>query len=214
VRRLYDWVLEWASSRYALAALLIVAFTESSFFPVPPDVLLITMAMAAPARGFVLAAWCTVASVAGGVLGYYIGLALMDVIGCRLVSLYNGIAVFDWLAGEFTTYNFWAVFIAAVTPIPYKIFTITAGAVEADFGTFLLASALGRPVRFFAVAALIYWFGPPVKRFIDRYFNLLSVVFVVLLIGGFALVGLRGKGNAGAPSERAPGSHYVRICAE
>lgn len=214
VRRLYDWVLHWASTRYAFAALLVVAFTESSFFPVPPDVLLIAMAMAAPARGFVLAAWCTLASVMGGMLGYGIGYGLMDVVGCRLVALYNGVAVFDWLAEEFTTYNFWAVFVAAVTPIPYKIFTITAGAVHADFATFLLASALGRPVRFFAVAALIYFFGPPVRRFIDRYFNLLSVVFVVLLIGGFALLGMRGNRHDGHVTGRAPSSHYVRICGE
>lgn len=212
VRKLYDWVLHWSETRYALAALVLVAFTESSFFPVPPDVLLIAMAMAAPRRGFSYAAWCTVASVIGGMLGYLIGIAFMDVVGCRVVGFYHASATFDWVAIQFSTYNFWAVFIAAVTPIPYKIFTITAGAVGADFWTFLLASVLGRPVRFFAVATLIYYFGPPVRRFIDRYFNLLSVAFVVLLIGGFAVLQMAMENGTGATQAVASTSPFAKIC--
>lgn len=213
LRRFYDWTLAWAETRYALVALLVVSFTESSFFPIPPDVLLIAMAMAAPARAFGYAAWCSVASVVGGIAGYGIGVGLMDVVGCRVIDVYHGQATFDWLALRFEQYNFWAVFIAAVTPIPYKIFTIAAGAVGADFWTFLLASALGRPTRFFAVAAAIYWFGPPVKRLIDRYFELLSIGFVVLLIGGFAVIRLFGGGGSVMPTaETHPGSAYVRLC--
>ena len=213
LRRFYDWVLAWAETRYALAALVVISFAESSFFPIPPDVLLIAMAMAAPSRAFGYAAWCSVASVAGGVLGYVIGVGLMDVVGCRLIDVYHGQSTFDWLALRFEQYNFWAVFVAAVTPIPYKIFTIAAGAVGADFWTFLFASALGRPARFFAVAAAIYYFGPPVKRLIDKYFELLSIAFVVLLIGGFAAIRLVGGERAVPTAETHPGSAYVRLCA-
>lgn len=212
LRRLYDWVLHWATTPYALVALVAVAFAESSFFPVPPDVLLIAMAMAEPRRAFVYAAWCTAASVAGGVVGYGIGLGLMDLLGCRLVAFYNGIEIFDWLAVEFEKYNFWAVFTAAVTPIPYKVFTITAGAVGAHFPTFLLASVLGRPIRFVAVAGLIYRFGPSVRRFVERYFDWLSVAFVVLLVGGFTVLGIHAGDRNPHREPGAAGSPYARLC--
>ncbi|RMG16373.1 MAG: DedA family protein [Deltaproteobacteria bacterium] len=211
LRRLYDWVIGWAGSRWAVPALALLAFSEASFFPIPPDVLLLAMALARPRRALHYAAVCTLASVAGGVLGYGIGAGLMDAVGCALVKAYSGEAVFDLLAARFTQHDFWAVFVAAVTPIPYKIFTITAGAVGSDFWTFLTASLLGRPVRFLALALLVYFVGPPVKRFIDRYFNLLSVAFVVLLLGGFALVkGLRGGADEGGPA--AADSAYLRMC--
>ena len=213
VRRLYDWVIHWAATPWAIPALALLSFSEASFFPIPPDVLLIAMAMAAPKRAFYFAAVCSVASVGGGMLGYYIGVALMGVVGCQVVSLYHGQSTFDWLATQFAQYDFWAVFVAAVTPIPYKIFTITAGAVGADLATFFFASALGRPVRFFAVAALIYFLGPPVKRIIDRYFNLLSVAFVVLLVLGFGAIKLVGGGSgAGEPDPAGPASPYAEIC--
>ncbi|MDF1563490.1 MAG: DedA family protein [Deltaproteobacteria bacterium] len=211
VKRLYDWVLKWSGTRYAVPALAILAVAEASFFPIPPDVLLIAMAFALPRRAFWYAGVCSVASVLGGVGGYAIGRGLMDVLGCRLVALYKGQATFDWLAGSFAKYDFWAVFVAAVTPIPYKIFTITAGAMEMDLGTFVGASALGRPARFFAVALLIYLFGPVVRRFLEKYFNLVATVFVVLLIGGFVLMGTLGK-HEEKESEAAPASPYARIC--
>ena len=210
VRRLYDWVLSWADSPFALTALVVIALAESSFFPVPPDILLIPMAMGAPKRGPLFALWCSVASITGGVVGYAIGIGLMEAIGCGLVDFYHGQATFDWVATKFATYNFWAVFVAAVTPIPYKIFAITAGAVGADFGTFFLASMLGRPIRFFTVVMLIFWFGPSVRRFIDRYLNLLSVGFVVLLIAGFGLLSLRDRGHR--EEIVATDSPYARIC--
>ncbi len=210
VRRLYDWVLDWATHPSAVLALAALAFAEASFFPIPPDVLLLAMALATPRRGFYYAGVCTAASVLGGALGYAIGAGLMGAVGCPLVEAYGGEAVFDMLAARFAEYDFWAVFVAAVTPIPYKIFTITAGAVGADFGTFLLASVLGRPVRFVALATLVYFVGPPVKRFIDRYFNLLSILFVLLLVGGFGLVKWRKGPEAAAPPPSE--SAYARMC--
>lgn len=213
VRRLYAWVLHWAGTKQAVPALGVLAFAEASFFPIPPDVLLMAMAFAKPRRSFLYAAVCSVFSVIGGLLGYYIGAALMDVVGCDLVALYKGQATFDWLAVQFTQYDFWAVFVAAVTPIPYKIFTITAGAVSADLGTFVAASSLGRPFRFFVVAAIIFFFGPPVRRFIERYFNIIMVAFVVLLIGGFAGMKLLGDNGHDEPSGAGP-SPYAEICVD
>ncbi len=188
IRRLYDWVLHWAETPYGSLALIILAFAESSFFPVPPDVLLIALAISIPKRSFFYALETSVASVVGGMLGYYIGLALMDFIGWRIIDLYNARALFTELFKTFNEYNFWAVLIAAITPIPYKVFTISAGAANANFAVFMLASIIGRSIRFFAVGALIFLFGERIKNFIDKYFNWLSIVFVVLLIGGFILV--------------------------
>jgi membrane protein YqaA with SNARE-associated domain len=212
LRRLYEWVLHWAETPWALPALAALAVAEASFFPIPPDVLLIAMAFALPRRAFTYAGVCSVASVAGGLGGYAIGRGLMSAVGCPLVAFYHGQATFDWLASTFSRYDFWAVLAAAVTPIPYKIFTITAGAMGMDLLTFTAASALGRPARFFAVAALIFFFGPPVRRFLERYFNLLATVFVVLLVGGFLLMGTLG-GRRGAPvTGGAEGSTFTRVC--
>lgn len=211
IRRLYDWVLKWSGTRYAVPALALLAVAEASFFPIPPDVLLIAMAFALPRRSFFYAGVCSVASVLGGLGGYGIGRGLMDIVGCRLVGLYHGQATFDWLATKFTQYDFWAVFVAAVTPIPYKIFTITAGAIEMDLTTFVGASALGRPTRFFAVAALIFFFGPTVRRFLEKYFNLIATLFVVLLIGGFVGMGMLGEKDK-EEKALAQGSPFEAIC--
>lgn len=210
VRRLYGWVLHWAGTKQAVPALGVLAFAEASFFPIPPDVLLMAMAFAIPKRSFFYAAVCSVFSVLGGMLGYYIGVALMDAVGCDLIALYNGEATFDLIAGKFTEYDFWAIFVAAVTPIPYKIFTITAGAVSTDLLTFVLASSAGRPLRFFAVASVIFFFGPPVRRFIEKYFNVISIGFVILLIGGFALLKFLGGGHGGGAQEAE--SPYAEVC--
>lgn len=188
IRRLYDWVLHWAETPYGSLALIILAFAESSFFPVPPDVLLIALAISIPRRSFFYALETSIASVVGGMFGYYIGLALMDFIGWRIIDFYNARALFTELFKTFNEYNFWAVLIAAITPIPYKVFTISAGAANANFVVFMLASIIGRSIRFFAVGSLIFIFGERIKNFIDKYFNWLSIVFVVLLIGGFLLI--------------------------
>ncbi len=188
IRKLYDWVLHWAETPYGSLALILLAFAESSFFPVPPDVLLIALAISIPRRSFFYAFECSVSSVVGGMLGYFIGAALMDVIGWKIIDFYNLRALFEQLFQKFNDYNFWAVLIAAITPIPYKVFTIAAGAANATFWVFMVASIIGRSFRFFAVGTLIYLFGERIKNFIDKYFNWLSIVFVVLLIGGFLLV--------------------------
>lgn len=187
-KKLYDWILHWAETPYAVPALIILAVAESSFFPVPVDVLLIALAVSIPGRSFEYAAYTSVFSVLGGVGGYVIGLKFMELVGWPIIELYGHHSQFQTLSETFQRYNFVAVLTAALTPIPYKVFTITAGAVRADFIQFLVASAVGRSLRFFAEGTLIYFFGKRVKGFIDRYFNVLSVVFAVLLIGGFVLI--------------------------
>jgi membrane protein YqaA with SNARE-associated domain len=188
VRRIYDWVLGWAETPYGIPALFILAFAESSFFPVPPDVLLIALALAAPARSFKFAFYAMVASVLGGMLGYAIGVWGYQAIGADIVAFYDGEAVMEKVRVLYDEYGFWGILTAAITPIPYKIFTIASGVFAFDFASFTIASVLGRSVRFFLVAGLIWKFGPSIKNFIDRYFNLLAFLFVVLLIGGFAII--------------------------
>ncbi|MBN2011332.1 DedA family protein [candidate division KSB1 bacterium] len=188
IRSTYDWVLHWAETPYGTIALVILAFAESSFFPVPPDVLLIALAISIPKRSFFFALMASIASVTGGMLGYYIGVGLMDVIGWKIINFYHAEQLFRQLFETFNKYNFWAVLTAAVTPIPYKVFTISAGAAKANFLTFMAASIIGRSLRFFAVSGLIFFFGEKIKGFIEKYFNLLSIVFIILLIGGFILI--------------------------
>lgn len=188
LRRAYDWVLQWSGTPYAVPALFVLSFTESSFFPIPPDVLLIAMCIAVQKRSFFYAAVCSVASVLGGMFGYLIGWKFMDVIGTRIVELYHFQEKFDKIAAMYEQHQAWAVAAAGFTPLPYKVFTIAAGMFEVNFVVFVLASAASRSLRFFIVAGLIYKFGPPVKEFIEKYFNLLSIVFFVSLILGFVII--------------------------
>lgn len=281
-RRLYDWVLHWAHTRYGTPALAGLAFAESSFFPIPPDVLLMALGIARPKRALYYAAVCSIASALGGLFGYLIGFALWNPVGApilrslRLLTpasqevivrgveshavsvrapegvglhasrwsqwlglarpsqadggqtalIHRGLLHRDappgtppvgnwqyeveqtaaplapgqsaWLMTDtyhqaralYEKHDFWIVFAAAFTPIPYKVFTILSGLMQMRILPFIIASAIGRSLRFFLVATLIYAFGEPVKRFIDRYFNLLSLLFFVLLIGFFAILGL------------------------
>lgn len=188
VRWLYDWVLHWAETPYSVPALVGLAFAESSFFPVPPDVLLIAMCLSLPKRSLRFAAFCSVASVVGGAFGYLIGWYLWEQVSGFFFNYVFSEHVFNIVAAKYNQNAFWAVFTAGLTPIPYKVFTIAAGVFDVDFREFIVASAFGRSARFFAVAGLIRIFGPPIRTFIDRYFNLLSIVFVVLLAGGFVVV--------------------------
>ena len=188
MRNLYYWVLSWAFSPYAVPALFVLAFAESSFFPVPPDVLLIALAISVPRNAFYYALMCSIGSVVGGMVGYLIGYAFMDVVGYRIVQFYGFSDKWALVGNLYNQYAAWAVGIAGFTPIPYKVFTIAGGAFKIDFFIFILASVVSRSARFFIVAALIYKFGPPIRTFIDKYFNILAIVFVVLLIGGFILV--------------------------
>jgi membrane protein YqaA with SNARE-associated domain len=190
LRRLYDWVLQWAETPYGPLALILIAFSEASFFPIPPDPLLIALGLGLPPRALLYALVCTASSVAGGLLGYALGWGLWDALGHFFFAYVPGFtpAVFDVVQTKYDQYSFWAVFSAGFTPIPYKVFTIAAGVFRIDLGTFLLASGLSRAARFGLVGLLIWRFGAPVKTFIDRYFNLLSVLFVILVILGFTVI--------------------------
>jgi len=188
LRRLYDWVLSWAAHPHARIALFALAFAESSFFPIPPDVLLIAMALSLPTRAFRFAAITTLGSVLGGLAGYLIGHGLMASVGQPIIEFYRLETQFEKIRALYLEYDVWAVGIAGFTPIPYKVFTIAAGAFDMDPLRFSLASVISRGARFFLVAALIYHYGTPIKGFIDRYFNLLTIVFTVLLVGFFALL--------------------------
>lgn len=190
LRKLYDWVLHWAETPYGSWALFLLAFVESSFFPIPPDVLLIALAISVPVRSFKFAFICSVGSILGGMVGYAIGYNFMQLVGLRILDFYGLTGRYDTIGTLYNKYNAWAVGIAGFTPIPYKVFTIAAGAFKIDFPTFLVASAVSRSARFFLVGWLIYVFGDSIRGFIDRYFNTLAVVFVILLIGGVVLTKL------------------------
>lgn len=188
IKKMYNWVLHWAETPYGIPALFILAFAESSFFPVPPDVLLIALAVSIPAKSFRFAAVCAVGSVVGGIVGYGIGFYGYEAVGKPIVDFYHGQAVMDKVKILYDQHGFLGILIAAITPIPYKVFTIASGVFNFDFWSFVFASIIGRSARFFVVAGLIWKFGPTIKSFIDKYFNILCLAFMVLLIGGFVLI--------------------------
>ncbi len=190
IRRLYDWVLSWANSPYGALALFVLAFAESSFFPIPPDILLIALAISARRRAFYFAAICSVGSLAGGMFGYLIGYQFWTLAGDFFFQYIPGFTRhrFADVQALYDLHGFLIVFTAGFTFIPYKIFTVSSGVFGLNFGGFVLASAIGRAARFFLVAGLIWRFGAPIKEFIDRYFNLLAFLFAVLLIAGFVLI--------------------------
>lgn len=190
VRRLYDWVLHWAYTPFGAPALFLLAFAESSFFPIPPDVLLLALCISVPAKSFRFALICSLGSVLGGMGGYGIGMVLWEGVSWYFYAYVPGFTpqVFHQVQNLFSTYDFWAIFAAGFTPIPYKVFTIGAGVFDINFPVFVLASAVGRSLRFFLVAWLIFRFGPAMRAFIEKYFNLLTIVFVVLLVGGFIVI--------------------------
>ncbi|WP_439154674.1 YqaA family protein [Yoonia sp.] len=190
LRRLYDWTLSLARSPHALWALAIVAFIESSFFPIPPDVLMIPMIIARPSRAFMIAAVATVASVLGGLLGYYIGYGLYESVGRPVLEFYGKGDGFAEFALWYNTYGAWAVLIAGVTPFPFKVITIASGVTQLSFPVFVISSIIARGLRFFIVAALLWKFGAPIRDFIERRLGLVFILFCLLLFGGFALVGV------------------------
>ena len=187
VRRLYEWVLHWAHTPYGIWALFVLAFTESSFFPIPPDVLLIALALSIPAKSFRYALICSAGSVLGGLFGYFIGWQLMDLVGFPIIKFYGILEQYETVRQSYEEYNAVIVFIAAFTPIPYKLITITAGAFKLNILTFTIASLIGRSARFFLVAWLIHKFGQRIKEFIEKYFDILSVIFVGLVVLGFII---------------------------
>ena len=207
IRRLYDWVLHWAETPYAMPALFLLSFAESSFFPIPPDVLLIALCIGNVQKGYRFAAWCSIASVLGGMAGYGIG-ALLWTDGVRdfFTTYIFSQETFDHVGDLYKEWDFWIVFVAAFTPIPYKVITITAGVFGTNFAMFVLASAIGRSARFFLVAWLFRRFGPPIKDFIERRFGLVTVLGTALLIGGFLTFKLLipGKDTTATPPNDPP----------
>ena len=197
LRNLYDWVLKWSNSKFGPLMLGLMAFAEASFFPIPPDVLLIPLALGLRAKALRLAFICSLGSILGAIFGYVIGSYLW----------WEGVNQFSWLARlffdvipgftpeifysiqtKYEIWNFWVVFTAGFTPIPFKVITISAGAFDINFILFVIASTLSRSARFFLLSALIWKFGEPMRVFIDKYFNLLAIIFMILLIGSFVLI--------------------------
>ena len=190
LRKLYDWVLSWAHKKYSSAALFILAFAESSFFLIPPDVLQIALSVSKPKKSFFYALISSAGSVLGGIFGYFIGLKLWAFLKDFFFTYIPGFTpeIFNIIQTKYELYNFWIVFTAGFTPIPYKIITISAGLFEISFLMFIIASIISRSARFFIVATLIYFFGPKIKEFIDKYFNWLTIIFIILLVGGFLFI--------------------------
>ena len=185
IRALYDWTIRMAHHRHALLALAAVSFVESSFFPIPPDVLMIPMILARPSRAWLIATVALVSSVLGGLLGYAIGAFAFQEIGQPiLATLGKGDAMAEF-STRFNDFGFWAVLTAGITPFPYKVITIMSGWTAMPLGVFIASSILARGIRFFLVAALLWKFGAPVRDFIERRLGLVTLVFVVLLFGGF-----------------------------
>jgi len=188
IRGLYDWTMSLAGHRHALWVLAAVSFVESSVFPIPPDVLMIPMIIAAPHRAFLIAGVCMVASVLGGIAGYGIGFFFYEQIGAPILeSLGKGEAMAAFNT-RFNDVGFWAVLVAGLTPFPYKVITIMSGWTAMPLATFIVTSIIARGLRFFLVAWLLWKFGAPIRDFIERRLGLMFTLFCLLLIGGFYML--------------------------
>ncbi len=190
IRRLYDWVLGWADTRHGVTALAVLSFAESSFFPIPPDVLLVALCLGNRAKWLRFALVCSVASILGGLVGYGIGWGFWQSLDQYFFAYVPGFSPekFEAVKGIYEDWNFWIVFVAAFTPLPYKVITITAGVMAINLPMFFIATVVGRSARFFLVSALLARYGEPVRDFIDRKFNLVTIAFAVLLVGGFVVL--------------------------
>jgi len=188
LQRLYARMLDIAAGPNALTALLIISFVESSFFPIPPDILLIPMILARPREAWRLAAYCTLASVAGGLLGYAIGYFLFDTIGRPILEFYHAMDRYDALKAGFDKWGVWIIILKGMTPIPFKLVTIASGVAEFNLLTFTLASLVSRSLRFFLLAALLWRFGEPVRDFIERRLMLVTSAVAAALVGGFLVL--------------------------
>lgn len=191
LRRLYNWTLEKSAHPRALWVLIAVSFLESSIFPIPPDVLLVPMILAVREKAWLYAGVATVASVAGGILGYTIGQIGYDTVGRMLLEYYSAANDFVYYQEIFNEFGGWIVFAAGLTPFPYKVITIASGVAEMDFAHFVLASIAGRGLRFFLLAVMLYEAGRPIEVFIDKYFGLLSTFAIIVLIGSLVVFGLK-----------------------
>lgn len=190
IKRLYHWVLGWAERPGGPIALAGIATAESFFFPIPPDVLLIPMCLGNRARALWFATICTLGSVAGGMIGYWIGATLFETVGERILDLYGYHEQYATLGRHYADNLILTLGTAGFTPIPYKVFTIAAGGFSVPFGAFVAISAVSRAGRFFLVAGLIRVFGDPIRHFIEKYFNILTIALMVAVILGFVLVGV------------------------
>lgn len=188
IRSVYDWTLRMGNHPRALWVLAFVAFIESSVFPIPPDVIMIPMILAAPRRAWLIASVALVSSVIGGLLGYAIGALAFDTLGEPILTALGKADAASEFNTRFNDFGFWAVLTAGVTPFPYKVITIMSGWTGMPLGTFIATSILARGLRFFVVAAILYKFGAPARDFIERRLGLMFTLFVLLLVGGFALV--------------------------
>lgn len=188
LRRTYDKVMELSVHRHSGWYLGGVSFVESSVFPIPPDAMLIPMVLAQRTRAWSLALICTLTSVLGGAAGYVIGWGLYESVGEPLLQFYGYGEQFESFAARYNSYGAWIVLFAGLTPFPYKVITIASGATALDFWVFMAASLLARGLRFYAVAALLYWLGPPIRSFIERYLGLVTLLFFFSLVGGFLLI--------------------------
>lgn len=188
IRRLYDWTMGLAGRKNALWALAAISFIESSVFPIPPDVLLLPMVLAARERAWLIAGVATLASVAGGFLGYAIGALLFDSVGQPVLEFYGYGEKFAEFQLRYNEWGFWIVLVAGFTPFPYKVITIASGVAGLDLLTFALASVVSRGARFYLVAGLLWRFGPAIRAFVEKYLGLLTALFMVLLIGGFVAI--------------------------
>ncbi|PKQ11064.1 MAG: cytochrome B [Alphaproteobacteria bacterium HGW-Alphaproteobacteria-1] len=187
LRALYDRTIRMAEHRHALWVLAVISFAESSVFPIPPDVLMIPMILARPSRAWLIATVALVSSVLGGMLGYAIGAYAYEGLGQPILAALGKGDAMAAFSTRFNDFGFWAVLTAGVTPFPYKVITIMSGWTAMPLGTFIATSILARGIRFFLVAALLWKFGAPVRDFIERKLGLLTILFVVLLFGGFYL---------------------------
>ena len=197
IRDLYDWILKWSDSKYGAVALVVLSFSEASFFPIPPDVLLIALALGSRSKAIQYGVLCSIGSIAGAIFGYGIGQFLW----WSGEGAFSGLALFffDAIPGftrdifyqiqdKYEIWNFWIIFTAGFTPIPFKLFTITSGAFSINFPMFIIGSTISRSARFLLVSGLIWKYGAPIQEFIYRYFNKLAILFTILLIGGFFLI--------------------------
>jgi len=185
LRRLYDWTMSLSGHRHAIWVLAALTFAESSVFPVPPDILLIPMVLAARNRAWLLASVCTIASVFGGLAGYGIGYFMFEEIGRPVIEFYGYAEKFQTFREAYNEWGAWIVAGAGFTPFPYKVITIASGVTGLDLTTFTVASFLSRGARFFIVAGLLWYFGEPIRRFVENNLALLATIFFVLLLGGF-----------------------------
>jgi len=188
LQKTYNWVIDLSTKPHAVWALAGIAFIESSIFPIPPDVILIPMVIAAPTRWFKLAAICTLASVLGGMAGYAIGYFAFETLGRPLLELYSYGDKFSSFQSLYNDYGEWIVFIAGTTMIPYKLITIASGVTQLDISAFALTSFLARGIRFFLIALILFWFGQKIKIFIERRLTLIFSIFIFLLLGGFLVI--------------------------